>query len=123
MFRVCWKVCKIFHSLQISTYAFNCHRWLPYIVISTQTEELVTFCITFLRNSTYIRNPHLKSKLVEILFYGIQPNRVKPNGMLGDSIMGNQFALQNLMHALMNFYIGVLRPCRFVNAANANPRN
>ncbi|KAF8459134.1 ubiquitin elongating factor core-domain-containing protein [Terfezia claveryi] len=82
-------------------------KWLPHIVISTQTEELVTFSITFLRNSTYIRNPHLKSKLVEILFYGIQPNRVKPNGMLGDAIMGNQFALQHLMHALMNFYIEI----------------
>ncbi|KAF8474888.1 ubiquitin elongating factor core-domain-containing protein [Kalaharituber pfeilii] len=82
-------------------------RWIPQIVIGTQVEELVTFCITFLRNSTYIRNPHLKSRLVEILYYGIQPNRMKPNGMLGDAIMGHKFALQYLMHSLMNFYIEI----------------
>ena len=76
-------------------------------MIGTQVDELVVFCITFLRNSTYIRNPHLKSRLVEILFYGIHSNQSKPNGMLGDAINGHPFALKNLMHSLMNFYIGM----------------
>ncbi|KAI5809660.1 ubiquitin elongating factor core-domain-containing protein [Peziza echinospora] len=82
-------------------------RYLPGIVISNQVEELLTFCITFLGSTTYIRNPHLKSKLVEILYYGIQPNRSRPNGILGDAINGHQFALQHLMHSLMNFYIEI----------------
>ena len=35
--------------------------------------------------------------------------------MLGDAIMGNQFALQHLMHALMNFYIGKAVDLQFNN--------
>ena len=80
--------------------------------MTAQVDELVIFCITFLDMSTYTRKPSLKSKLVEILYYGINPYRGKSTGILGDVINGHPFALQNLMHALMNFYIGMsLRGC------------
>lgn len=29
-------------------------------------DELVTFIITFLRNTKYVKNPYLKAKLVEV---------------------------------------------------------
>lgn len=82
--------------------------------MTTQVDELVIFCITFLDMSTYIRKPSLKSKLVEILYYGISPYRGKSTGILGDVINGHPFALQNLMHALMNFYIGMSLRGRFL---------
>ncbi|CAZ79267.1 unnamed protein product [Tuber melanosporum] len=84
-------------------------RYLPECIVTTQVDELVIFCITFLDMSTYIRKPSLKSKLVEILYYGISPYRGKSTGILGDVINSHPFALQNLMHALMNFYIEIER--------------
>ncbi|RPA95546.1 hypothetical protein L873DRAFT_1774205 [Choiromyces venosus 120613-1] len=84
-------------------------RYLPECIVTTQVDELVIFCITFLDMSTYIRKPSLKSKLVEILYYGISPYRGKSTGILGDVINGHPFALQNLMHSLMNFYIEIER--------------
>ncbi|KAL7273982.1 Ubiquitin conjugation factor E4 [Rhizina undulata] len=84
-------------------------RYLPQIIVTTQVDELVVFCITFLRMSTFIRKPNLKSKLVEILYYGINPYRGKATGILGDVINGHPFALKYLMNALMNFYIEIER--------------
>lgn len=83
-------------------------RYLPECIVTTQVDELVIFCTTFLRTSTYIKKPNLKSKLVEILYYGISPYRGKTAGMLGDVINGHKFVLQHLLNALMNFYIGRL---------------
>lgn len=82
-------------------------RYLTECIATTQVDELVVFCITFLRMSSYIKKPSLKSKLVETIFYGVSPYRGKATGVLGDVINGHSFALQHLMHALMNFYIGV----------------
>ncbi|KAH0613172.1 uncharacterized protein H6S33_009552 [Morchella sextelata] len=84
-------------------------RYLPECIVTTQVDELVIFCTTFLRTSTYIKKPNLKSKLVEILYYGISPYRGKTAGMLGDVINGHKFVLQHLLNALMNFYIEIER--------------
>ncbi len=73
---------------------------------STQSDELVTFCITFLRSSDYIKNPYLKSGLVTILFYGIWPTQNSRKGVLGDTLNGLPFATEHLLHALLKFYIG-----------------
>ena len=43
---------------------------VPHILTPQQCEEIVQFCITFLRNSEYVKNPGVKSGLVTILFYG-----------------------------------------------------
>lgn len=63
------------------------------------------FCISFLRNSEYIKNPGLKSGLVVILFFGVHPTRTSTNGPLGGILNANPFALRHLMHALMKFFI------------------
>jgi ubiquitin conjugation factor E4 B len=78
---------------------------MPWIITSTQCDELLTMCITFLRSSEYIKNPGLKSGLVQILYYGVLPFSRKPKGILGDILNSSKFALQNLFHALMKFYI------------------
>ncbi|KAF4551864.1 Ubiquitin elongating factor core-like protein [Elsinoe fawcettii] len=80
-------------------------RNMPYIITSTQCEELVQFCITFLRSSNYIKNPYLKSGLVSILFYGVWEVHHHARGVLGDLLNGLEFCHQHLLRALMSFYI------------------
>lgn len=80
-------------------------RHMPWIITSTQCEELVMVCITFLRNSEYIKNPYLKSGLVTILFHGVWPIPNRTKGVLGDLLNASPFAYKHLLHALMKFYI------------------
>ena len=78
---------------------------LPHILTPQQCEEIMQICITFLRNSEYVKNPGVKSGLVTILFYGCHPSPGQPKGVLGDLLMGSDFANKHLFHALMKFYI------------------
>ncbi|KIW05430.1 uncharacterized protein PV09_03940 [Verruconis gallopava] len=78
---------------------------IPWIIMSTQLDELLTMCITFLRSSEYIKNPGLKSGLVQILYFGVLPLGRKKTGLLGDLLNESKFALKHLLHALMKFYI------------------
>lgn len=82
-------------------------RNMPWTISSTQCDELIILCITFLRSSEKIKNPYLKSGLVTLLFAGswAAPNR--PKGVLGDLLMGLPIATEHLLHALMKFYIEV----------------
>jgi ubiquitin conjugation factor E4 B len=80
-------------------------RWMPHIVTSTQCEELVKICITFLRSSEYIKNPYLKSGLITILFHGVWEIQGRPKGVLGDVLFAHEFAMKHLLHAMMKFYI------------------
>ncbi|KAF4314115.1 ubiquitin conjugation factor e4 [Botryosphaeria dothidea] len=80
-------------------------RMMPQIATSTQCEELIMICLTFLRSSAYIKNPYLKSGLVTILYYGTLPFHGRSKGVLGDLLFATKFATDNLLHALMQFYI------------------
>ncbi|KAI4183557.1 MAG: hypothetical protein L6R41_005329 [Letrouitia leprolyta] len=82
-------------------------RNMPWTISSTQSDELIIMCITFLRNSEKIKNPYLKSGLVTILFAGTWPGPNRPKGVLGDLLMGLPIATAHLLHALMKFYIEV----------------
>jgi ubiquitin conjugation factor E4 B len=78
---------------------------LPQIVSSTQSDELIMLCITFLRNSEYIRNPYLKASLVTILFRGTWTWRPGGRGILADQYNGMPFAMEHMLHSLMKFFI------------------
>ncbi|KAF2673723.1 hypothetical protein BT63DRAFT_164863 [Microthyrium microscopicum] len=78
---------------------------MPHIIPSTQCEELVTVCITFLRSSEFIKNPYLKSGLISILYHGVWPFRGRAKGVLGDLLNGSKFCNKHLLHSLMKFYI------------------
>ena len=80
-------------------------RQMPHIVTSTQADELVMLCITFLRSSEYIKNPYLKAGLVTIMFQGVWPAYSRPRGVLGDLLNSLPFAFDHLFHALIKFYI------------------
>ncbi|EEP77058.1 conserved hypothetical protein [Uncinocarpus reesii 1704] len=78
---------------------------MPQIVTSTQGDELIMLCITFLQSSEYIKNPYLKAGLITILFCGTwrRPNGAR--GALVDLLNSMPFANKHLLHALLKFYI------------------
>ncbi|KAL9045404.1 MAG: hypothetical protein Q9214_001541 [Letrouitia sp. 1 TL-2023] len=80
---------------------------MPLNIFSTQSDELVMLCITFLRSSEYIKNPYLKAGLVTIMYHGIWPFRNRSKGVLGDLLTSLDIATEHLLHALMKFYIEV----------------
>ncbi|KAI9886767.1 MAG: Aminolevulinate dehydratase [Watsoniomyces obsoletus] len=90
----------------VSTFKFI-FRHIPQVMTSTQCDELVVFCITFLRTSEYIKNPYLKSGLVTIFCYGTWPTPNSRKGVLGDTLNGLPFATEHLLHAILKFYIEV----------------
>lgn len=81
-------------------------RHVPQILVSAIGDEIITLCITFLRSSEYIKNPYLKSSLVTLLFSGTWPMYHLSRGILGDSLIGSEFANEHLLHTLIKFYIG-----------------
>ena len=78
---------------------------LPHIMSSTQSEELVMFCITFLRSSEYIKNPGLKGKIVSILYRGTLAWRAGGRGALADLYNSMPFATEYLLHSLLKAFI------------------
>jgi len=78
---------------------------MPQVISSTQSDELIMLCITFLRSSEYIKNPYLKSSLVTILFRGTWSWRQGGRGILADQYNSLPFALEHLLHSLMKFFI------------------
>ncbi|KAF9644135.1 hypothetical protein BDM02DRAFT_3272627 [Thelephora ganbajun] len=69
--------------------------------------ELVIFTLTFLTSTWYIKNPFLKAKLVEMLFYGILGYGHERTGVLGHTLNSHPLALKHLMSSLMSFYVEV----------------
>lgn len=80
-------------------------RHMPHIVTTTQTEELIQVCITFLACPQYIKNPYLKQGLVSILCNGVVATHTSPRGVLTDMLNGMEFCHKHLLHALMRFYV------------------
>ncbi|KAI9643362.1 Ubiquitin conjugation factor E4 [Ciborinia camelliae] len=80
-------------------------RFIPDVMISAVGDEIISLSITFLTNSEYIKNPYLKAKLVSLLFAGTWPVYHRTKGVLGDVLIGSQFANDHLLHALLKFYI------------------
>lgn len=61
---------------------------MPQIITSTEGDELVMLCITFLESSAYVKNPYLKAGLVSIMFRGTWP---RPGGARGGPCGPSQF--------------------------------
>lgn len=78
---------------------------MPGAISSTQLDELIMLCVTFLRNSEYIKNPYLKAQLVTVLFRGTWSWRPGGRGILADQYNSMAFCTQHLLHSLMKFFI------------------
>ncbi|KAI0632350.1 ubiquitin conjugation factor E4 [Trametes polyzona] len=70
--------------------------------------EMLVWCLTFLRSTWYIKNPFLKAKIVEVLFYGTW-SWGEHRSVLTTLLNTHPMALKHLVPALMNFYIEVER--------------
>ncbi|KAG0329633.1 hypothetical protein BGZ99_001240 [Dissophora globulifera] len=83
-------------------------RHSPETVGSSSLDELITFTMVFLITPGYIKNPYLKAKLAEILFYMTLPYRGQRNDdTLGIKLNTHPVALKCLIPAIMNFYVEV----------------
>ncbi|KAK9316989.1 ubiquitin elongating factor core-domain-containing protein [Lipomyces starkeyi] len=82
-------------------------RNYPQLLFEQTHVELVTFAVTFLRMSSYIKNPYLKAKIIEVLFYGTLSQPAYKNGFLGDTLNSLPLAIEHLFHLLMSFYIEI----------------
>ncbi|KAG7088410.1 hypothetical protein E1B28_012407 [Marasmius oreades] len=90
---------------------------VEYLHFATQTSpdkfelsgknEVLTFVLTFLTSTWYIKNPFLKSKINDILFMCLWGYGRERNGILGGLLHSHPLALKHLMPALTNFYIEV----------------
>ncbi|KAF9425201.1 hypothetical protein BGZ94_007753 [Podila epigama] len=83
-------------------------RHSPETIASSSLDELLTFIMVFLVTPGYIKNPHLKAKLVEILFFISLPYRgERNNDTLGIKLNTHPLTLQCLIPAIMSFYVEV----------------
>jgi len=78
---------------------------LPTVVSPTQSDEIITLCIAFLHASDFIKNPYLKGTLVQVLFRGTWTFRHGSPGILVNQYNSLPFALDNLLHVMMKFFI------------------
>ncbi|KAI0043444.1 hypothetical protein FA95DRAFT_1563296 [Auriscalpium vulgare] len=82
-------------------------RHVPNTLELAGREELLLFTLTFLTSTWYIKNPFLKNKIVEILFFACFSYRGEGPSLLGNMLNTHTVALKYLMKALMHFYIEV----------------
>lgn len=82
-------------------------RYMPQEVVHGSIDKVLVFCVTFLTNTTYVKNPYLKSKLVEFLFFGALENMQGGPGFMVHLFDTDPVSLEHLLHALMKFYIEV----------------
>ncbi|KAN0064334.1 Ubiquitin conjugation factor E4 [Thecaphora frezii] len=80
-------------------------RYVPDSLTEPAKNDLTTFCTTFLSSGWYIKNPFLRAKLAEILFYNVIPFGHHRNGIMGDHVNVHELALRHLVPALMSFWI------------------
>lgn len=67
--------------------------------------DFVTFTVTFLSSGWYIKNPFIKAKLAEIMWWNVIPYGYSQTGILGDVINVHPLALAHLVPACMSFWV------------------
>lgn len=93
----------------IPTLSIYLARSVPEVLIHKQLTPLLIFFVTFLRQPTFVNNPYVKAKFVEMIFYGVLELPNGQPGFFSEDIGTNRLALNNLFHSLMQFYIDVER--------------
>ncbi|OCH84192.1 ubiquitin conjugation factor E4 [Obba rivulosa] len=90
----------------IANYHLYAVRSSPQSLELSGKAELLTWALTFLMSTWYIKNPFLKAKLVEVLFYACVPWSGR-SGLLNSTLNSHPMALKYLIPALVHFYIEV----------------
>ncbi|KAI8804051.1 ubiquitin elongating factor core-domain-containing protein [Cladochytrium replicatum] len=91
-------------------FLFVC-RFKPTVFERNPRDEFLTFSMCLLNNASYVKNPYLKSKLVEILFYFTIPLYRTPSGQTLGKLDGvfttHPLAKEWLVSSLLKFYVDV----------------
>ncbi|CCO29155.1 ubiquitin conjugation factor E4 B [Rhizoctonia solani AG-1 IB] len=74
---------------------------------TTLRTEFLVFALTFLSSTWYIKNPFLKSKILQGLFYGSIHIGRERDGLLGALFNSHPLSIQHLLPSLMWFYVEV----------------
>jgi len=82
-------------------------RNTPTTLELTGKTELLIWCLTFLTSTWYIKNPSIKSHLVDVLFFGTWPYDGRRRTLLTALFNSHPLALKHLMSAMMTVYIEV----------------
>ncbi|KAJ3193063.1 hypothetical protein HK101_005502 [Irineochytrium annulatum] len=87
-------------------------RYKPRTFENTPRDEILTFSLALLKSPGYMKNPHLRNKIVEMLYYYTLPLYQMPNGdPTGprlDMVFGTHpFAREYLVQAMIKYYIDV----------------
>ncbi|EPX70586.1 ubiquitin-protein ligase E4 [Schizosaccharomyces octosporus yFS286] len=90
----------------ITEYVLSLFKTSSSTLTTHSSDTLCEFCVTLLTKSSYIKNPYLRAKLVEILFYGVQNQHGQPEVMI-DVLSTSHIATKWLIPALMGFYIEI----------------
>ncbi|PWN45419.1 hypothetical protein IE81DRAFT_320175 [Ceraceosorus guamensis] len=80
-------------------------RYKPDSLPEAVKNDLITFCTTFLSSGWYIKNPFLKAKLAEILFFFVLPYGSNQTGFLGELLNFHKLAIHHLVPAIMSFWV------------------
>ncbi|RKO87198.1 ubiquitin elongating factor core-domain-containing protein, partial [Blyttiomyces helicus] len=87
-------------------YLFICHQ-KPLLFEHLPRDEFMAFSMIILKSGSYIKNPYLKSKLVEILYFFTFPLYRNGSGRLDIVFYTHPMAKENLVRAVMKFYVDV----------------
>ena len=83
----------------------------PLVFQNHPRDEIMAFSMVFLMNPSYIKNPYLKSKLVEILFFFTLPLFRSPSGETSGHLDGvfitHPMAKTYLVKSILGFYVDV----------------
>lgn len=79
--------------------------------------EMLMWALTFLSSTWYIKNPFLKAKIVEALFYASLTWGGR-RSVLNSTLNSHPMALKYLFPALMHFYIGEFRAKQVIDASH-----
>ncbi|CEI90732.1 hypothetical protein RMCBS344292_05047 [Rhizopus microsporus] len=83
------------------------HGYETQVMHQCPHDQLAAFILTFLRNTKYVKNPYLKAKLVEVLFFFTFPIARGIPGELEAILNSHPLSLEHLVPSLMNFYVEV----------------
>ncbi|KAI0789740.1 ubiquitin elongating factor core-domain-containing protein [Abortiporus biennis] len=102
-----FKVLPEFAIEDVVDYHFYVMRNSPSSMELSGKVEVLLFALTFLSSTWYIKNPFLKSKMVEVLCWGSVSYDGRSRSVLVSTLNTHPVALKHLMPSLMNLYIEV----------------
>ncbi|KAJ8320744.1 hypothetical protein KUTeg_002331 [Tegillarca granosa] len=95
-----------FYVEDIADYLLFVLQFMPNVLDDPVTDRVLQMLIVMVCSNTYLGNPYLTAKLIEVIFV-MNPSIQQRTGALNERFLMHPLALQNLVPALMNFYTDI----------------